>query len=157
MYYFLRIPKRPWFWMRCVMYQVQKGQQNMRFWDIHEMPDPVLCRRNASFISCVKLEEQKTRQNTGFWNIHTCSTLNVIQTWELLSMYVCFIYLDKTQGFQTYIHAQEPPKVWFWNQFESVCLSVYVSFSMSKHRNFKHTLSNHLKRIVNKTMFLGGN
>ena len=46
-------------------------------------------------------------------------------------MYVCFIYLDKTQGFQTYIHAQGPPKVWFWNQFESVCLSVYVSFSMT--------------------------
>ena len=80
------------------------------------MPDPVLCRRNASFKSCVKLEEQNVRQNTGFWNIHTRSKINIPnihaqRAW--LCMYVWDIHtyinlrsLRHTYILETYIHAQ---------------------------------------------------
>ena len=38
---------------------------------------------------------------------------------------VCLsVFPWQAEGFQTYMHAQEPPKVWFFKTFECLCLSV---------------------------------
>ena len=133
MYYFPRISKRPWLWLPSVMSQSQKPSQAEGFWtplqtyakNTHNDSSIGEC-----FLWFVIIQHDDSSIGVAFsWICY-----NSIRSLEIMFERVCFNFYDRQRVFKhTYIMKSLLSEVLltFSMKIERVCLSVYVSFSMT--------------------------